>query len=115
MIAKYNILLLYMDQISIKDFEVLRELGTGSFGKVRLVKRKDSDMLYALKSVGLSRLNQKEKDSALNEIRLLASISIPTVIKYEGSFFNLETQELCVLMEYADGGDLQVHLAPPSI
>ena len=65
-------------------------------------------MLYALKTVSLDRLNQKEKENALNEVRLLASISIPTVIKYEGSFANLKTNELCVLMEYADGGDLQV-------
>jgi NIMA (never in mitosis gene a)-related kinase len=65
-------------------------------------------MLYALKTVSLDRLNQKEKENALNEVRLLASISIPTVIKYEGSFVNLKTNELCVLMEYADGGDLQV-------
>ena len=64
--------------------------------------------MFALKIVILSRLNQKEKDGALNEVRLLASINIPTVIKYEGAFFNTETHELCVLMEYADGGDLQV-------
>jgi len=65
-------------------------------------------VFYALKTVSLNRLNQKEKDNALNEVRLLASIKIPTVIKYEGSFVNLETYELCVLMEYADGSDLQV-------
>jgi NIMA (never in mitosis gene a)-related kinase len=65
-------------------------------------------VLYALKTVPLNRLNQKEKENALNEVRLLASINIPTVIKYEGSFVNLETDELCVLMEYADGSDLQV-------
>lgn len=40
----------------------------------------------------------------------MASFNIPTVIKYEGSFFNHETHELCVLMEYADGGDLQVSM-----
>lgn len=97
-------------QMSIKDFESIKELGAGSFGKVKLVKRKDSETLFALKTVMLGRLNQKEKDSALNQIRLLASIKIPTVIKYEGSFFNLETQQLCVLMEYADGGDLQVQI-----
>lgn len=27
-------------QISMKDFEVVKELGSGSFGKVRLVKKK---------------------------------------------------------------------------
>lgn len=49
-----------------KDFEVVKELGTGSFGKVDLVRKKDDGGLYALKSVPLNRLNQKEKDNALN-------------------------------------------------
>ena len=89
-------------------FTDIKQLGSGSFGQVKLVQKIGTETLYALKTVKLNRLSQKEKDSALNEVRLLASISIPTVIKYEGSFFNLETNELCVLMEYADGGDLQV-------
>ena len=96
--------------LSIKDFQIIKELGSGSFGKVNLVKKKDTSILFALKTVLLTRLNEKQKDSALNEVRLLASINIPTVIKYEGSFFNNETQQLCVLMEYADGGDLQVFI-----
>ncbi len=70
---------------------MLRELGSGSFGRVRLVRRRGEvgeGRELALKSVLMNRLTQKEKESALNEIRLLASISIPTVIHYEGSFFN---------------------------
>ena len=55
----------------------------------------------------MTRLNQKEKESALNEVRLLASISISNVISYKGSFFNNENQSLCLVMEYADGGDLE--------
>jgi NIMA (never in mitosis gene a)-related kinase len=95
---------------SIEQFETVRQLGSGSFGEVRLVRRLSDSSVFALKSVSLTRLTQKERESALNEIRLLASFSIPTVIKYEGSFFDYHTQELCVLMEYADGGDLQVTL-----
>jgi NIMA (never in mitosis gene a)-related kinase 1/4/5 len=91
------------------NYEFVKELGSGSFGQVRLVRSKDNQQLYALKSVSLNRLSQKEKYSALNEVRLLASFDIPYVIKYEGSFFNQETQELCLVMEYADGGDLQVN------
>lgn len=53
-------------QISMKDFDVIKELGSGSFGKVKLVKRKGEETLFALKTVILSRLNQKEKDGALN-------------------------------------------------
>jgi len=37
----------------------------------------------------------------------LASINISYVIGFHGSFFNNETQNLCLVMEYADGGDLE--------
>lgn len=40
-------------------------------------------------------------------MRLLASINIPYVIGYKGAYFNDKEQSLCVVMEYADGGDLQ--------
>jgi NIMA (never in mitosis gene a)-related kinase len=74
--------------LSWKDFEVLKELGSGSFGKVQLVRRHSDKGLYAIKSVNMARLNEKDRDSALNEVRLLASINIPYVIGYKGSFFN---------------------------
>mgnify|MGYP002141123644 CR=1 FL=1 len=54
----------------------------------------------------MSKLSQKDKENALNEVRLLASINLPYVIAYKGAFYNVNTQSLCVLMEYADGGDL---------
>lgn len=44
-------------------------------------------------------------------MRLLASIQIPNVIAYKASLFDQESNSLCILMEYADGGDLQVHMA----
>lgn len=97
-----------MEKKGNEKYEFVRELGSGSFGQVRLVRCRESQQLYALKSVSLGRLSQKEKDGALNEVRLLASFDIPSVIKYEGSFYSEPTQELCLVMEYADGGDLQV-------
>ena len=52
--------------LTMKDLEVVKELGTGSFGRVRLVKRREGEGLFALKAVLMNRLNQKEKESALN-------------------------------------------------
>lgn len=95
--------------LKLSDFETIRELGTGSFGAVRLVRKKDDCQVWALKTVSLSKLVQKEKDNALNEVRLLASIDIPNVIAYKASLFDKESSSLCIFMEYADGGDLQVH------
>jgi len=41
---------------------------------------------------------QKEKDAALNEVRLLASINIPYVIGYHGAFFDSNKQTLCMVL-----------------
>jgi len=49
-----------------KQFSVVKDLGSGSFGQVKLVKKIGTESLYAIKSVKLNRLSQKEKDSALN-------------------------------------------------
>lgn len=51
-----------MDQynnLSYKDFDVVKDLGSGSFGKVQLVRKKADQKLYAIKSVLMTRLNQK--------------------------------------------------------
>jgi serine/threonine protein kinase len=37
--------------VSLKHFRLLRVVGRGSFGKVRLVKRKDTNLYFALKYI----------------------------------------------------------------
>jgi NIMA (never in mitosis gene a)-related kinase len=54
----------------------------------------------------MSKLNDKEKENALNEVRILASINHPNVIAYKEAFFDDNSSSLCIVMEYADGGDL---------
>lgn len=44
---------------------------------------------------------------ALNEVRILASVSSPYIIKYKEAFYNDSSSELCIVMEFADKGDLQ--------
>ena len=53
------------------------------------------------------KLSEKEKENALNEIRILASIDHPNIIAYKDAFFDDSTLTLCIVMELADGGDLQ--------
>lgn len=61
-----------------------------------------------MKQIKLLSLNSREKDNALNEVRLLASIDSPNIISYKSAFFEEFGNTLCILMEYADGGDLAV-------
>jgi NIMA (never in mitosis gene a)-related kinase len=40
-------------------------------------------------------------------VRILASIEHPNIVAYKEAFFEEMTQTLCIVMEFADGGDLQ--------
>eukprot|EP01035_Chromulina_nebulosa_P017413 gene17413-22962_t len=68
----------YDSKLSINDFDLLKVLGKGSFGKVMLVKKKDdiSMTLYALKTLrkaALVKRNQKDKKFSENRARLYAA------------------------------------------
>ena len=87
-------------------FEILKKLGDGSYSVVYKVRRKIDNNIYALKKVNLQKLKEKEKQNALNEVRILASIKSPFVISYKEAFIEESDKSLCIVMEYADRGDL---------
>ena len=87
-------------------FKILNKIGEGSFSTVLKVQRKKDGIIYALKKVKFSKLNEKEKSNALNEIRILASINNKNIISYKEAFFDENDSSLDIVMEYADKGDL---------
>ena len=89
-----------------KEFVILNKLGDGAYSIVYKVKRLSDNKDYALKKVKLGKLTDKEKENALNEVRILASIEDPNIIAYKEAFFEDSTSSLCIVMEYADDGDL---------
>ena len=60
--------------------------------------------------VKLAKLTTKEKDNAINEVRILASINHENIAGYKEAFFEQGSSSLCIVMEYADGGDLQTKI-----
>jgi NIMA (never in mitosis gene a)-related kinase len=59
-----------------------------------------------MKKVKIGALKVKERENALNEVRLLASISHPNIIGYKEVFMEESTNTMCIVMEIADSGDL---------
>lgn len=93
-----------------EKYHVVKELGSGSFGRVvKVYAKQQPEVPLAIKIIKMANLSEKEKDSALNEIRLLASIHSPNVIAYHDAFFDNINNTLNIVMEFADGGDLEVH------
>ena len=95
-----------MSASKIGDFTVIKKLGDGAYSSVYKVKRVDDTEEYALKKVKMLSLTEKEKDNALNEVRILASIDHPNVIGFKEAFIDEPSSSLCLVMEYADNGDV---------
>ena len=66
---------------------------------------------YALKVVKfLDTTSEREKDNALAEVRYLASVQHPNVISYKAAFIDEPSSCLCLVMEYANSGDLALRI-----
>ena len=96
--------------MSLSNYEIIKFLGKGAFGRVSLVKSKIDKQIYALKQINLIGCPNNEIEAALNEIRLLASLSHPNIIGYKDSFFDNPSQTLNIVMEAAEEGDLNKQL-----
>lgn len=71
---------------NLDDFTIISKLGTGSYSEVFKVIRKSDGQQYALKKVSMENLSQKERENALNEVRILASIHHENIIGYKDAF-----------------------------
>ena len=54
----------------------------------------------------MAKLTAKEKDNSINEVRILASLQHENIAGYKEAFFEQGTSSLCIVMEFADDGDL---------
>ena len=68
-------------------------------------ERHQDGLVYVIKTIPIGELSHSEQMEAINEVKLLASIQSPYVVKYFDSFVEQET--LHIVMEYCNRGDLK--------
>jgi NIMA (never in mitosis gene a)-related kinase len=88
----------------IRDYIVKEKIGTGSYGIVYKVLKKSDKQVYVLKQISLFGLNQNQIEEVKNEAKILAQLNSSWIVKYFESFE--ESNNLDIVMEYCDGGDL---------
>ena len=91
-------------QPQIPGFTIIKQLGKGSYGTVYKVKRVSDGNSYALKMVDLTSMNQRQREEAVNEIRIMASITSPFIIGFHEA--TIQDHKLCIVTDYAKLGDL---------
>jgi NIMA (never in mitosis gene a)-related kinase len=85
-------------------FTIIKQLGQGSYGTVYKVRRQSDGKNYALKTVDLSALNQRQREDSVNEIRIMASVTSPFIIGFHEAL--IHDHRLFIVSEYAKLGDL---------
>jgi len=99
----------YQSRIGLEDFDFLKVLGKGTFGKVILCREKRTDRLYAIKILKKEVIIAKDEVAhTLTENRVLQRCRHPFLTELIYSFQT--SDRLCFVMEFAIGGDLYYHL-----
>lgn len=81
--------------------------GHGSFGDVNRVMRRSDKSNWALKLIIMEKLSSEDRKRAFQEVDLLKFVSSNEfVISAKDAFFDAISLNLCIVMEYADDGDL---------
>uniref|UniRef100_A0A8C5UFC5 non-specific serine/threonine protein kinase n=1 Tax=Malurus cyaneus samueli TaxID=2593467 RepID=A0A8C5UFC5_9PASS len=94
------------------QFELLKVLGQGSFGKVFLVRKitpPDSNHLYAMKVLKKATLKVRDRVRTKIERDILADVNHPFVVKLHYAF---QTEgKLYLILDFLRGGDLFTRLS----
>lgn len=93
------------------EFEPLKVLGEGTYGKVFLVKQKATGRLFAQKQLKKASMivEKKKIEQTKTERAILESVRHPYIVRL---FYALQdAHKLYLILEYAQGGELFTHLA----
>lgn len=89
----------------LSDFIIERILGTGSFGRVHLVRSKHNMRFYAIKVLNKEKVvKMKQVEHTNNEQLMLASVQHPFIVNLWGTF--QDSANLYMVMDFVPGGEL---------
>ncbi|KAH7481766.1 hypothetical protein PRIC1_014864 [Phytophthora ramorum] len=92
-------------KVNVEDFDLLKVLGKGSFGKVMMVRKKDTKMIYAMKTLRKAALVKRNQLlHTKTERSILQSIKHPYLTSLTYAFQTPD--KLYLVMDYCGGGEL---------
>ena len=95
--------------IRMEQFDLLKVIGKGSFGKVMQVRKKDTGRVYAMKIIKKSYIVERDEVAhTLAERNVLSKLKHPFIVPLKYSFQNSE--KLYLVLAFVNGGELFHHL-----
>ena len=93
-------------KIKIKDYEQLKTVGLGSYGRVRLCKHKKTGDTFVMKILKKNEIiKQKQVDHVYSEFNILVSLKHPFIVQLLGYNFD-DPKYVYFILEYIQGGEL---------
>ncbi|CUV04091.1 unnamed protein product [Cryptosporidium hominis] len=89
-----------------EDYEEIEEIGRGCFGTVHKIRRKSDGRLFVWKKICYENMTQQEKIQIVNEVNVLRKLNHRNIIKYIDRIIDKQNQQIYIIMEYCDEGDL---------
>jgi len=89
------------------NYVYIRVIGRGAFGVVELWRQKfNEEKLVAAKRIHVGEMSKEELEQTRQEAQLLKALQHPHIVQYMGSWMNRQMEDLIIVQDYCDGGDL---------
>ncbi|KAF9373157.1 hypothetical protein BGX21_004551 [Mortierella sp. AD011] len=99
----------FSSEIELSHFHLLRSVGKGAFGKVRVVQHKRTKEIYALKYINKAKcIRMRAIENIIQERRLLEEVEFPLICNLRYAF--QDDENLFMVLDLMLGGDLRFHL-----
>ena len=93
-------------KVKIKDYEQLKTVGLGSYGRVRLCKNKKTGEIFVMKILKKNDIiKQKQVDHIYSEFNILSMLKHPFIVQLLGYNFE-DPKYIYFILEYIQGGEL---------
>ncbi|KAI8819651.1 kinase-like domain-containing protein [Fimicolochytrium jonesii] len=99
----------FTQEVELGHFHLLRSVGKGAFGKVRIVQHRGSQGIFALKYINKEKcIKMRAVENIIQERRLLEEIDCSFVCNLRYAF--QDDENLFMVIDLMLGGDLRFHL-----
>lgn len=65
-----------------ENYEVVSNIGKGSFGYVSKVRRKSDGRILVWKELNYGKMSEKEKQQIVSEVNILRELRHPNIVRY---------------------------------
>uniref|UniRef100_A0AAY4BBQ3 Protein kinase domain-containing protein n=1 Tax=Denticeps clupeoides TaxID=299321 RepID=A0AAY4BBQ3_9TELE len=104
-----NFCLFFPLAVNFDHFQILRAIGKGSFGKVCIVQKRDTEKMYAMKYMNKQQcIERDEVRNVFRELEILQEIEHVFLVNLWYSF--QDEEDMFMVVDLLLGGDLRYHL-----